>query len=102
MNSLQQRKLTIQEPDPTLNASLLCNARTGSPLAYRALWARLRERDIRERDIRERNIRERDIRERDIRERDNRERHIWERDIGGREIGETDMWETFITCRFAE
>jgi len=56
--------------------------RTGSLLTYRAILARLRERDIRERDIGERDIRERDIGERDIRE----------RDIG----------ETVASCRFAE
>jgi hypothetical protein len=82
MNRLQQRKLTRQEPDSNPNARLLCNARTGSLLAYRAIRACLRERDIGERDIGERDIGERDIRERDIRE----------RDIG----------ETVATCRFAE
>jgi len=61
MNRLQQRKLTRQEPDSNPNARLLCNARTGSLLAYRALRACLRERDIRERDIGERDIGERDI-----------------------------------------
>jgi hypothetical protein len=87
MNRLQQRKLTRQEPDSNPNARLLCNARTGSRLAYRAIRACLRERDIGERDIGERDIRERDIRERDIRERDIRERAIG---------------ETVATCRFAE
>jgi hypothetical protein len=58
------------------------NARTGSLLAYRAIQARLRERDIRERDIGERDIRERDIRERDIQE--------------------MDIGETVATCRFAK
>jgi hypothetical protein len=51
--------------------------RTGSLLAYRAIRACLRERDIRERVIGERDIRERDIRERAI-------------------------GETLATCRFAE
>jgi hypothetical protein len=51
--------------------------RTGSLLAYGAIRARLRERDIRERDIGERDI--------------------WERDIRERDIG-----ETVGTCRFAE
>jgi len=82
MNRLQKRKPTRQQPDSNPNARLLCNARTGSLLTYRAIRARLRERDIRERDIRERDIKERDIRERDIQE----------RDIG----------ETVATCRFAE
>ena len=81
MNRLQQRKLTRQEPNSSPNARLLCNARSGSHLTYRAIRADLRERDIRERDIGERDIGERDIRERDIRE----------RDIG----------ETVATCRFA-
>ena len=87
MNRLQQRKLTRQEPDSNPNARLICNARTGLLLAYRAIRTRLRERDIGERDIGERDIGERDIGERDIRERD-----IKERDIG----------ETVATCRFAE
>jgi hypothetical protein len=87
MNRLQQRKLTRQEPDSNPNARLLCIARTGSLLAYRAIWACLRERDIRERDIRETDIGERDIRERDIREMDIRQRAIG---------------ETVTTCRFAE
>jgi hypothetical protein len=77
MNRLQQRKLTRQEPDSNPNTSLICNARTGSILAYRAIRARRRARDIWERDIRERDIRERDI---------------WERAIV----------ETVATCRFAE
>jgi hypothetical protein len=92
MNRLQQRKLTRQEPDSNPNARHLCNARTGSLLAYRAVRACLRERDIRERDIRERDIGERDMRERDIRERDIRVRDIRQRAIG----------ETVATCRFAE
>jgi hypothetical protein len=87
MNRLQQRKLTRQEPDSNPNARLLCNARTGSLLAYRAIWACLRERDIRERDIGEIDIGEGDIRECDIRERDIRERALG---------------ETLATCRFAE
>jgi hypothetical protein len=66
MNRLQQRKLTRQEPDSNPNARLLYKARTGSLLAYRAIWACLRERDIRQRDIGERDILERDIRERAI------------------------------------
>jgi len=52
------------------------NARTGSLLAYRAIRARLRERDIRERDIGETDI--------------------WERDVQ-----ETDIGDTVATCRFA-
>jgi len=92
MNRLQQRKLTKQEPDSNPNARLLCNVGTGSLLAYRAIRARFRERDIRERDIRERDIGERDIWERDIRERYIQERDTWERAIG----------ETVTTCRFAE
>jgi hypothetical protein len=82
MNRLQQRKLTRQEPDSNPNARLLCNARTGSLLTYRAIQARLRERDIRETDLGERDIGERDIWERDI----------WERAIGN----------TVATCQFAE
>jgi hypothetical protein len=66
MNRLQQRKLTRQELDSNPNASLICNTRTGSLLAYRAIRARRRERDIWERDIGERDIRERDIWERAI------------------------------------
>jgi len=81
-NRLQQRKLIRQEPDSNPNARLLCNARTGSLLAYQAIRARLRDMDIRKRDIGERGIGERDILERDIRE----------RDIG----------ETVAICRFAE
>jgi len=50
------------------NHRLLCDASTGSLLAYRAIWARPREREIGERDIGERDIVERDIREKDIRE----------------------------------
>jgi len=82
LNRLQQRKLTRQAPDPNPNACLLCNARTGSLLAYRAIWARLTVRDIRESDIWERDIGERNIRESDI-----------------REMG---IVETVATCRFAE
>jgi len=82
MNRLQQRKLTRQEADPNPNARLHCNARTASLLAYQAIRARLRERDIGERDIGERDIGERDI---------------WERDIQ-----ERDLRETVATCRFAE
>ena len=77
MNRLQQRKLTRQEPDSNPNVHLLCNARTGSLLAYQAIRARLRERDIRERDI-------------------------WERDIGERDIQERAIRETVATCRFTE
>jgi hypothetical protein len=47
---------------------LLCNARTGSLITYRAIRARHREREIRERGIGGRDIGERDIRERDIRD----------------------------------
>jgi hypothetical protein len=97
MNKLQQRKLARQEPDSNSNARLLCNARTGSLLAYRAIRASLRERDIRERDIGERDIGERDIGERDIGERD-----IGERDIQERDIRERAILETVATCRFAE
>jgi hypothetical protein len=82
MNRLHQRKLTIQEHDSNPNALLLCNTRTGSLLAYRAIGERLREREIRESDIMERDIGESDIRERDIPE--------WA-------IG-----ETVASCRFAE
>jgi len=87
MNRLQQTKLTRQEPDPGLNTRLLCNARTGSLLASRAIRVRLRESDSREWGIGERDMGERDIRKRDIRERDIRER---------------DIPETVATCRFAE
>jgi len=87
MNTLQQRKLTRQEPDSNPNTHVLCNARTGSLLAYRASRARLRVRDIRERDSGERDIRERDI---------------GKRDIGEREIRERDIGETVTTCRFTE
>jgi hypothetical protein len=73
INRLQQRKLTRQEPNVNPNARLHCNSRTASLLAYRAIRARLRERDIGERDITERDIGQRDIRERDIRERAIRE-----------------------------
>jgi len=69
MNRLQRRTLTRHEPDSNPNAGLLCNLRTGSLLAYRAIWASLRETAIRERDIVERDIGARDIQERDIRER---------------------------------
>jgi len=92
MNRLQQRKLKRQESDSNRNAHLLCNPRTDSLLAYRAIWAHLRERDIREKDIRERDIRERDIWERDI----------WERDIWERDIRERAIWETVATCQFAK
>jgi hypothetical protein len=64
-----QRKLTRQQPDSNPNARLLCNARTGSLLAYQAIRPYLRARAKRERDIGERDIGERDIPERDIRER---------------------------------
>ena len=87
MNRLQQRILTRQEPDSNPNARLLCNARTGSLLAYRAIRARLRESDIRESDIRESDIGESDIRESDIQERD---------------IREWAIGETVTTCQFAE
>jgi hypothetical protein len=92
MNKLQQRKLTRQEPDSNPNARLLCNARTGSLFAYRAIRASLRERDLRERDIGERDIGERDIGERDI----------GDRDIQKRDIRERAMRETVATCQFAE
>jgi hypothetical protein len=82
MNRLQQRKLRRQEPDSNPNSRLLCNARTGSLHAYRAIQACLRERGIGQRDIGQRDIGERDIGERDIRE----------RAIGG----------TVATCLFAE
>jgi len=78
MNRLQQRKFPRQEPDHNTNARVLYNARTGSLLAYRAIRAHLRERDIGERDIGERDIGERDIGERDIGESDIRERDIGE------------------------
>jgi len=81
-NRLQQRKLTRQDPDSNPNSHLLWNARTGSPLAYRAIRAPLGERDIRDGDIGERDIGERDIRERDI----------WKRAIR----------ETVTTCQFTE
>jgi hypothetical protein len=77
MNRLQQWKLTREEPDSNPNACLVCNVRTGSLLAYQAIWACLRVRDITERDIGKWDIGDRDIRERDIR-------------------------ETVATCRFAE
>jgi hypothetical protein len=77
MNTLQQRKLTRQEPNSNPNARLICNVRTGSLLAYCAIRARLRERDIRERDI-------------------------GERDIGERDIQERAIGESVTTCRFAE
>jgi len=82
MNRLQQTKLTRQEPDSNRDARLLCNARTGSLLAYRAIQARLRERDIRETDIGERDI--------------------GERDIGARDIWKRAIRETVATSRFAE
>jgi hypothetical protein len=102
MNRLQQRKLTRQEPDSNPNACLLCNARTGSLLAYRAIRARLRENDIREKDVRERDIGERDIGERDIGERDIGERDIRERDIRVRDIRERGIGETVAPCGFAQ
>ena len=92
MNRLQQRKLTRQEPESNPIARLRCNATTASLLAYQAIRARLRERDIRDSDIGERDIGDRDIRERDIRERDIREMDICERDIR----------ETVATWRYAE
>jgi len=73
VNRLQQRKLRRQEPDPNPNTYLLCNASTGSLLAYRAIRAYLRDRDIGERDIGERHIGDRHILERHIRERHIRE-----------------------------
>ena len=82
MNRLQQRKLTRQEPDSIPNSHLLCNARTGSLLAYRAIRARAREWNMRERDIGGKDIGERDFRERDIRQ--------------------MDIGKTVATCRFAE
>jgi hypothetical protein len=82
MNRLQERKLTRQELDSNLDARLLCNARTGSLLAYRAIQLRLREKDIRETNIGERDIGERDIGKRDI----------WARAVG----------ETVASSRFAE
>jgi len=82
MNRLQQRKLTRQEPDPNLNACLLCNGSTGSLLAYQDIRVRHRDRDINESDIGERDI--------------------GERDIGERDIGERDIGETVTTCRFAQ
>jgi hypothetical protein len=82
MNRLLQRKLTRQDPDTNPNARLLCNTRTGSLLAYPAIRARLKKRDICQGEFGERDIGERDIPERDIRE---------------RAIG-----EIFATCRFAE
>jgi hypothetical protein len=69
MNKLLQRKLRRQDPDTNPNPCLLCNTRTGSLLAYRAIRARLKMRDICQREIGEREIGERDIPERDIRER---------------------------------
>jgi hypothetical protein len=82
MTRFQQRKLTRQEPDCNLNTCLLCNARTGSLLAYRAIRSHLRERVIRERVIGNRDIGERDMWERDIRE--------WAIEV------------TVATCRFTE
>jgi hypothetical protein len=87
MNTLPQRKLTRLQPDSNPNVRLLCNARPGSLLAYQAIWAHLKERDIRGRDMGERNIGERDI---------------WERDIGQRDIRERAIWVTVATCRFAK
>jgi hypothetical protein len=72
MNRLQQRELKKQEPDSNPNTRLLYNARTGSLLAYRAIWAYLMARDIRQRDI------------------------------GKRDIGEWDIGVTVATCPFAE
>jgi hypothetical protein len=46
MTRLQQRELRRQEPDSNPNACLLCNARTGSLLAYQAIQACLSEWDI--------------------------------------------------------
>jgi hypothetical protein len=46
MNSVQQRKLTRQEPNRNPNARPLCNARPGSLLAYRDNKVLLMERDI--------------------------------------------------------
>src|SRR5258707_830851 len=97
MNRLQQRKLTRQEPNSNPNTHRLCNAMSGSLVAYRAIWAHLRESDTRERDIRERDIRERDIRARGI-----RDRYIRERDFGERDIQEMDTRETVVTCLFPE
>jgi len=77
MNISQQRKIPSQEPDPILNARFLHNARSGSLLAYQAIWVLLREMDIGERDIRERDM--------------------WERDIR-----ESDIGETVATCQFAK
>ena len=82
MNRLQQRKLTRQERDSNPNAHLLCKAKPGSLLTYRAIRARVRERDIRERDIGQRDIGQRNI----------QVRNIQERAIG----------ETVATCRFAK
>jgi hypothetical protein len=61
-------ELSSQEPDSNPNVCLICNARTGSLLAYCAIWARLRDRESTERDIGERDIRETNIRKRAIRE----------------------------------
>jgi hypothetical protein len=97
MNRIQQRKLTRQEPDSNPNACLLCNARTDSLLAYRAIQAPLRERDMRERDVRERVMGKRVIRERVI-----GERVIGERVIGERVIWERAIRDTVATCQFAE
>jgi hypothetical protein len=38
------------------NHRLLSIARTGSPLAYRVIWARRRDKETEDRDVRERNI----------------------------------------------
>jgi len=76
-------------PKPN-NYRLLCKARTCSLLAYRAIRACIRKRDIWERDIGERDNWERDIEECDIGERDIRERDISEREIR----------ETVDTCWF--
>jgi hypothetical protein len=78
--------MTRAQPYPEHNNQrVLCNARTGSLLAYRASRARLRESDIGEGDIRETDIGERNIGERDI----------WEKDIRERAIQ-----DAATTCRF--
>jgi hypothetical protein len=92
MNRLQQRKLTRQVHDSNPNPRLLCNARTGSLLAYRHIQGCLRAREFRQRDIEERHIGERHI----------GERHIGERDIQERDKRERAIAETVATCRFAE
>jgi hypothetical protein len=87
MNTLQQRKLTREEPNSNPNARLVCNARPGSLLAYRAIWAHLRERDISGRDMGERDM---------------GEREIGERDIGQWDIRQRTIWVTVATSRFAK